>query len=285
MKLSEPTEEVATFYAKMLDHDYTTKPVFNNNFFKDWRKQMTDHERSVITDLKKCNFRPMAKYFTEQSEIRKAMSKEEKKKIKEKNDEIQKEMGFCKIDGHNEKIGNFRIEPPGLFRGRGEHPKMGMLKKRVNPEDVIINCSKDSKIPKAPPGHRWKEVRHDNKVTWLASWTENVQGQVKYVMLNPSSKLKGEKDWQKYETARKLAKSIDKIREDYRNDWKSKEMRIRQRAVAMYFIDKVSSKLNLVCCPLLFKDTIHSMFVNYSLRSELVMKRMKIRLTLLAAAL
>lgn len=73
----------------------------------------------------------------------------------------------------------------------------------------------------------------------MASWTENVQGQVKYVMLNPSSKLKGEKDWQKYETARKLAKCVDKIRQDYREDWKSKEMRIRQRAVAMYFIDKV----------------------------------------------
>ncbi|KAK3922500.1 DNA topoisomerase 1 [Frankliniella fusca] len=240
MDLSELAEEVATFYAKMLEHDYTTKPVFNNNFFKDWRKVMTDRERSIITDLKKCNFKPMNKYFNEQSEIRKAMSKEEKKKIKEKNDEIQKEMGFCTIDGHQEKIGNFRIEPPGLFRGRGEHPKMGMLKKRVNPEDVIINCSKDSVIPKAPAGHRWKEVRHDNKVTWLASWTENVQGQVKYVMLNPSSKLKGEKDWQKYETARKLAKTIDKIREDYRQDWKSKEMRIRQRAVAMYFIDKLA---------------------------------------------
>lgn len=79
------------------------------------------------------------------------------------------------------------------------------------------------------------------QVTWLASWTENVQGQVKYVMLNPSSKLKGEKDWQKYETARKLAHSIDKIRKDYTEDWKSKEMRIRQRAVAMYFIDKASN--------------------------------------------
>lgn len=238
--LSEASEEVATFYAKMLDHDYTTKDVFNTNFFKDWRKVMTEKERATITDLRKCNFKPMNKYFTEQSEIRKAMSKEEKKKIKEKNDEIQKDMGFCTIDGHQEKIGNFRIEPPGLFRGRGEHPKMGMLKRRVNPEDVIINCSKDSDIPKAPSGHRWKEVRHDNKVTWLASWTENVQGQVKYVMLNPSSKLKGEKDWAKYETARKLAKTIDKIRDDYRSDWKSKEMRIRQRAVAMYFIDKVS---------------------------------------------
>lgn len=51
--------------------------------------------------------------------------------------------------------------------------------------------------------------------------------------------LQGEKDWQKYETARRLKKCVDRIRNQYREDWKSKEMRIRQRAVALYFIDKV----------------------------------------------
>lgn len=51
--------------------------------------------------------------------------------------------------------------------------------------------------------------------------------------------LQGEKDWQKYETARRLKKCVDRIRTQYREDWKSKEMRIRQRAVALYFIDKV----------------------------------------------
>ncbi|PBC31078.1 DNA topoisomerase I, mitochondrial isoform X1 [Apis cerana] len=240
MKLSQDAEEVATFYARMLDHDYTTKPAFNSNFFHDWREVMTESERTKIVDLSKCNFKEIHAYFIQKSEERKAMTKEEKQKIKEKNEEIQKEYGYCIIDGHKEKIGNFKIEPPGLFRGRGEHPKMGKLKKRVMPEDILINCSKDSNIPKPPPGHKWKEIRHDPNVTWLASWTENIQGQVKYVMLNPSSKLKGEKDWQKYEIARKLAQLIDKIRAEYREDWKSKEMRIRQRAVALYFIDKLA---------------------------------------------
>lgn len=78
------------------------------------------------------------------------------------------------------------------------------------PEDVIINCSKGT-APKPPPGHKWKEVRHDNSVTWLASWTENVQGQVKYIMLNSASRLKGERDWQKYEVARKLKGSRKKF--------------------------------------------------------------------------
>jgi len=59
-------------------------------------------------------------------------------------------------------------------------------------------------------------------------------------MLNPSSKIKGEKDWMKYETARKLKDHVMSIRATYREDWKSKEMRIRQRAVALYFIDKLA---------------------------------------------
>jgi len=240
MKLTEETEECATFYGRMLDHDYTTKEVFNKNFFKDWRKTMTSEEKERIRDLSKCDFSEINEHFKKVSEERKNRSKEEKKAEKEKNDAIVEEYGFCTMDGHKEKIGNFRIEPPGLFRGRGEHPKQGMIKRRTMPEDVIINCSKDSEVPQPPKGHKWKKVQHDNAVTWLASWTENIQGQIKYVMLNPSSRLKGEKDWQKYEKARKLKGEIDKIRDEYMADMKSKEMRIRQRAVALYFIDKLA---------------------------------------------
>ncbi|XP_043922218.1 DNA topoisomerase 1-like [Protopterus annectens] len=190
MKLSPAAEEVATFYAKMLDHEYTTKDAFRNNFFHDWKKEMTSDEKEAIKKLEHCDFSEIHKYFVERNEIRKALPKEEKKKLKEESEKLQQEYGFCNLDGHVEKIGNFKIEPPGLFRGRGNHPKMGMLKKRIMPEDVIINCSKDAQIPKAPDGHKWKEIRFDNSVTWLACWTENVQGSIKYVMLNPSSKLK-----------------------------------------------------------------------------------------------
>ncbi|VDK74358.1 unnamed protein product [Dibothriocephalus latus] len=240
MRLSPEAEEVAGFYARMLDHDYTSKEIFNTNFFRDWQKTMTEEERRVIRRLDKCDFRPMFEYFKEKTEERKNMPKEEKQKIKQANQAIADEYGFCTLDGHKQRIANFKIEPPGLFRGRGDHPKMGMLKKRIMPEDIIINCSKDSRIPPPPPGHRWKEVRHDNTVTWLACWIENIQSNFKYIMLNASSRLKGEKDWKKYETARKLHKFVDKIRADYRTDFKSKEMRIRQRAVALYFIDKLA---------------------------------------------
>ncbi|KAE8599835.1 hypothetical protein XENTR_v10017350 [Xenopus tropicalis] len=240
VKLSPGAEEVATFYGKMLDHEYTTKEAFQKNFFADWREQMTNEERKLIKHLHKCEFSEIHKYFFEKNEARKALPKEEKQKLKEETNKIQEEYGYCILDGHREKIGNFKIEPPGLFRGRGDHPKMGMLKLRIMPEDVIINCSKESKVPDPPPGHKWKEVRCDNTVTWLASWTENIQSSIKYIMLNPSSKLKGEKDWQKYETARRLKGVVSDIRAQYRVDWKSREMKKRQRAVALYFIDKLA---------------------------------------------
>ncbi|KAJ8376484.1 hypothetical protein SKAU_G00070640 [Synaphobranchus kaupii] len=118
--------------------------------------------------------------------------------------------------------------------------KEGMLKRRIQPEDVIINYSKQSRIPEPPAGHRWKEVRHDNTVTWLASWTENIQGSCKYIMLNASSKLKGEKDWEKYEVARRLNCYVDQIQSQYCQDMNSKEMLTRQRATALYFIDKLA---------------------------------------------
>merc|ERR1712150_6686 len=42
MKLAPSAEEIATFYGRMIDHDYTTRQVFNKNFFKDWRKSMNE---------------------------------------------------------------------------------------------------------------------------------------------------------------------------------------------------------------------------------------------------
>ncbi|EGW15274.1 DNA topoisomerase I, mitochondrial [Cricetulus griseus] len=68
---------------------------------------------------------------------------------------------------------------------------------------------------------------------------ENIQNTFKYIILNPSSKLKGEMDWHKYEVARRLRGVVNKIRAQYQADWKSPEMKKRQLAVALYFIDKV----------------------------------------------
>ena len=65
---------------------------------------------------------------------------------------LKEKYGTALMDGRMIPLGNFKIEPPGLFRGRGDHPKMGMLKKRVTPNQVIINCGADSKVGWSVPG-------------------------------------------------------------------------------------------------------------------------------------
>ena len=53
----------------------------------------------------------------------------------------------------NGQVGNFRVEPPGLFRGRGDHPKMGFFKRRIYPRDITINIGArppDLKLPPLP---------------------------------------------------------------------------------------------------------------------------------------
>jgi DNA topoisomerase-1 len=54
------------------------------------------------------------------------------------------------------------------------------------------------KIPKPPAGHKWRGIIHNNRVTWLAFYRDNVNGDFKYIWLAPSSRFKGESDIKKY---------------------------------------------------------------------------------------
>ncbi|KAG0501901.1 hypothetical protein HPP92_001973 [Vanilla planifolia] len=170
------------------------------------------------------------------------MTLEEKKKLKEDKLKQEEKYMWAIVDGVKEKVGNFRVEPPALFRGRGEHPKMGKLKRRILPHDITINIGKEAPIPECPiPGERWKEVKHDNTVTWLAYWSDPINSkEYKYVFLAASSSLKGQSDKEKYEKARMLKDYIQNIRANYTKDFTSKDATKRQIAVATYLIDKLA---------------------------------------------
>lgn len=240
-------EEVATFFGSMLHSTLNVEnPVFQKNFFNDFKDILkktggakdANGKAIDIKDFKKLDFTKIFEHYKALSDAKKARPAAEKKAEKAERDKVEAPYMFCKWDGRKEKVGNFRVEPPGLFRGRGEHPKTGTVKKRVMPEQVTINIGKGAKVPAPPAGHKWKAVQHDNKATWLAMWQENVNGNYKYVMLAANSTVKGQADFKKFEKARELKKHIDRIRADYTRELKSEVMADRQRATAMYLIDR-----------------------------------------------
>ncbi|KAJ9157349.1 DNA topoisomerase 1 [Pleurostoma richardsiae] len=240
-------EEVATFFGSMLHSTQNVEnPVFQKNFFTDFKEilEKTGGAKDKkgnpvhIKEFSKLDFRHIFEHYKGISDAKKARPAAEKKAEKEQRTELEAPFMYCKWDGRKEKVGNFRVEPPGLFRGRGEHPKTGKVKKRVLPEQITINIGKDAKVPDPPAGHKWKAVQHDNKATWLAMWQENINGSYKYVMLAANSAIKGQADFNKFEKARELKTHIDRIRKDYTEKLKSEVMAERQRATAMYLIDK-----------------------------------------------
>lgn len=237
--LSKEAEEVAGFYAALMETDHGKNPVFQNNFFNDFLKVIdeTNGSNVKITEFEKCDFSKMFAYFEQLKEDKKKLTKDEKKQIKLDKEEQEKPYKTCLLNGRKEKIGNFRIEPPGLFRGRGAHPKTGKLKRRVYPEDVTLNLSEGVPVPQAPEGHNWGEIRHDNTVTWLAMWRENIADSFKYVRFANNSSIKGLSDYKKFETARQLRNYVNEIRKDYTNALKSELMQDRQMATATYLID------------------------------------------------
>lgn len=247
VSLHKDAEEVATFYGSMLNSTHNVEnPTFNKNFFEDFTEILdkTGHGKDKdgktvkIKKFEKCDFKPIFEHFDSERAAKKALPAAEKKALKAEKDAAEAQYMFCVWDGRKQKVGNFRVEPPSLFRGRGEHPKTGRVKKRVLPEQITINIGEDAKVPEPPAGHRWKEVKHDHSGTWLAMWQENINGAYKYVMLAANSDIKGQSDYKKFEKARELKKHIDRIRKDYRKDLKSEKMVDRQRATAIYLIDQ-----------------------------------------------
>ena len=249
VSLQPDAEEVATFYGTML-HSTTNveNPTFNKNFFEDFTKVLdkTGHAKDKngkqvrIKSFEKCDFKPMWEHFDAERQAKKNRPQAEKKAEKSEKEEREAPYMYCKWDGRKQKVGNFRVEPPGLFRGRGEHPKTGRIKQRVTPEQITLNVGEKAPVPKAPDGHKWKEVKHDHEGTWLAMWQENINNAYKYVMLAANSDIKGQSDFKKFEKARELKKYIAKIRSDYRAGLKAQVMADRQRATAMYLIDELA---------------------------------------------
>eukprot|EP00629_Pelagomonadales_sp_RCC1024_P008341 CAMPEP_0119295262 /NCGR_PEP_ID=MMETSP1329-20130426/49461_1 /TAXON_ID=114041 /ORGANISM="Genus nov. species nov., Strain RCC1024" /LENGTH=747 /DNA_ID=CAMNT_0007296173 /DNA_START=161 /DNA_END=2401 /DNA_ORIENTATION=- len=246
--LTARQEELATFYASMpedgpqLSKTGGQRDIFQKNFWGDFSAALG--KGHVIQDFAGCDFSRIAAHLDAAKKVRRAASDAEKSAAKEAKEAQMLRSGFALLDGHVEKVGNFRAEPPSLFRGRGKHPKTGLVKHRMEPDRISINVGKNRPPPIClEPGRSWGDVQHDDSVTWLSQWHENVMSQNKYVMLAANSSLKGKSDYNKFRKAMQLKGCIDKVRRDYRAKLSSSDIEDRQKATTMWLIDVLALRV------------------------------------------
>jgi len=243
IKLNIEAEEYATYYAKYLDTDYIKNSKFNNNFWKDWKK-LINKDLNII-EFNKCDFSLIKEFIDKEKEKRSTISKEEKEQIKEQRLKYEKKYTIAMIDNKKQQVGNYRIEPPGIFLGRGCHPKTGMIKKRILPKDITINISLDTKNPEInlEGKYKWGKVIHDNTVYWLASWKDEITGKNKYVFPGEQSDFKTKSDISKFDLAKELKSKINEIKKKNNENLESENIELRQLATALYFIDKLALRV------------------------------------------
>lgn len=224
-------EEIAMMYAKYIDTEYIQNKIFNKNFWNEFKKILG--KGHIIQTLEDCDFR---KY----NDILVAIN-EKKKELKNIIDEDIYKNAI--VDGKKQPVGNYRIEPPGIFIGRGCNPNIGKIKRRIYPEDITINIGRDAPVPKPLDNHHWKKVIHDRSVEWLASWKDNITNKIKYVWLGAHSDFKAASDQNKFDLARKLKKQINTITEKNNENLNSSDIKTKQTATALYFIDKLALRV------------------------------------------
>ena len=243
--LDPESEEYATIYSKFVDTEYVKNKLFKQNFYGDWKKYLKKGGFNQIVSLDLCDFSLIYAHVLKM--------KEEKKEEKEGKGGDGDKYKEAIIDGKVQAVGNFRIEPPGIFLGRGCHPLAGKIKKRIFPEDMTINIDNKSKIPELPlfyKNRKWGKIIHDNTLEWLASWKDTITGKTKYVWLGNKSDFKAKSDLHKYEKARKLSKHIDNIRLTNMNNISvsitgknDDDIRLKQLGCALYLIDNLALRV------------------------------------------
>ncbi|PWZ02047.1 DNA topoisomerase I [Testicularia cyperi] len=246
--LPPETEEVAMFYAVKLETQHAQNSIFNRNFFDDFKgdlKRFPPRDGTKIQVFDKLDFRDMYNHWKSlrdaEADRKKSLAPSARKREIEDRKADELKWKICLVDGVEQRVGNVNVEPPGLFLGRGAHPKAGKVKRRIFPGDITINHSSDHPIPRPPPGMGdWGEVVEKKDVTWLAYWKENINGMYKYVFLDATSNFKTNSDREKFEKARKLDTVVKQIRKDVAKLLKSKIRHERQIATVVWLIDNFS---------------------------------------------
>jgi DNA topoisomerase-1 len=234
VKLSKEAEEVLFWWTQKHNTEYVKDEVFKNNFWNDFKTLLPSHYLSYSFP-DNWNYTSILEYIDKEKRNKIKITKEDKNKEKQEKEKIKEQYGYAIIDGQKIELLNYVIIPPGLFMGRGDHPMRGKLKRRIQPEDVTINIDTSSSIPNPPEGHAWKEVIHNKKGIYTASWKSSFTG-ITSISPTRTSSIVQESDKKKFDRARYLAKNKETIKQYIQDNIVSNDENEKQLATVSNLI-------------------------------------------------
>jgi len=239
---SEELEEMLYSWAQKHATDYIKDKVFQKNFFK-CIKPLLDDELKKSSFPNDWDFREYIYYVEKIKADKKLKTKEDKKQEKEDREIRKEKYGFAELNGEKTPLGNYMVEPPGLFMGRGKHPLRGTWKPRIYPEDVTINHTLSFDLPKPPEGHKWAAIVENKNAFWVATWTEKATNANKRILFSASSIVNQESDKKKFIKAINLAKNINDVHAYIEKNLTNRNYYTRNVATVTHLIAKLSIRV------------------------------------------
>lgn len=238
--LTPHQEEMAVAWVKKLGTEYVNDPVFRKNFSRDFSDALGTDDKSLSPE--DFDFSEIITFVERERQIKASLSKEEKKKqaqerkaVREANKE---KYGYAIVDGIRTEVGNYTVEPPSIFMGRGKHPLRGRWKPYVGESGIILNLSPDAPHP---PGN-WKFDWQPDSM-WIAKWDDKLRGKEKYIWLSDSSDVKQRKEIEKFDEARELANKINELRNHIEKNLRVEDVKRRKVATVSYLIDTLKLRV------------------------------------------
>jgi DNA topoisomerase-1 len=233
IKLNPLQEEMAVRFAQKFGTPWDDRK-FRSNFMKDFAVALGIKDKIAAEDFDwTLIFR-----WIEAEKARKAnMSKEEKKQIAQSRKKLREERkeryGWATVDGVRMEIGNYAVEPPAVFLGRGKNPLRGRWKPGITTKDVTLNLSPDAPTPLGDwAGREWRPDE-----LWIARWTDKLTGKVKYIWFHDATPMKQERVQEKFELAKQLELKINDVRAHIAMGLVDKDVKRRKLATVAYLID------------------------------------------------
>jgi hypothetical protein len=121
---------------------------------------------------------------------------------------------------------------PSIFVGRDAfHPKRGTCRWGVQTNQVVLNMTLSTANIDGAKRRGFSKFVNNKCVRWYASWKDPITLEKRYLTINSTDSM------QKFDKARLLKRRLKRLHDKLSSDIESYEDTLRQKALAVYFIE------------------------------------------------